>query len=509
MKRLIISLTLCSIIAIGAWQATALAQVQVQVSKAVVKLGGDKVLLHQIRKGQTVYSIAKAYNVDVEEIYKLNPLAKEGLEVNRTLIIPYYEVGEVSRSIKSDKRQNQKDAQEPTLDREAPTGERRTQTPEVIQPADQSTSMLLENDTLNLDSQSDTITQTTILTGELSEVNPSHLKIALCLPFGEPGSRSNENFADFYKGFLLAMTKLKQDGISADVKLISSSSAVDTNALQDMNLIVGPVYEQIARPVVQYATNHGIAVVSPLSDFKEVSSPYLFQAAPLKEYKYDKLGEILTENKSANVIMILPTTLEDQELIDAVNKLVNSNNLTLKTLPYSKQTPINSLSGMLSKNADNIVIVPMNQESQVEQILSRISSLNTMGRYPIKVVGSSSWGKFENLNLDLFFKLSVNYVTSYHADRSSKVIRKFYSDYAEAFSSIPSLFSFRGYDVGVFFGGALSEYGARMPLEISQYQCNNLLDVKYNFARETINDSFKNREWMITVFMPNYTIQMK
>lgn len=508
MKRLIISLVLGSIVVFMTGHSSALAQVQVQVSKAVVKLGGNKVLLHEIRKGQTVYSIARAYNVDVEDIYKLNPLVKgAALEVNRTLIIPHKESGEVVRPAKS--KETAGNATQNTENRgELPKNETfKGQLPTIVIPVDQSTQVAATHDTISVDNQSNTANIAAVFTGELAEFNPSRLKIALCLPLGEPGSRGNENFADFYRGFLLAINRLKQDGISANVKLISSSSAIDTSTLKGMNLIVGPVYEQNARPVVEYATNHAIAIVSPLSDFKQVSSPYLFQAAPLKEYKYDKLVNLLTENRAANIIMISPSTEEDQELIGVIRKMGNSLNVT--TLPYSKQTPVSSISNALSKTVENIVIIPLNQESQVEQILSRIASLNTMGRYPIRVVGSSSWGKFENINLDLFFKLSVNYVTSYHADRSSKVIRKFYSDYAESFSSIPSLFSFRGYDVGVFFGGALSEYGTRMPLEISQYQGKNMLDVKYNFMRESINDPFSNREWMITEYMPDYSIKMK
>lgn len=557
MKQIIMSLAFC--LFLGLWHdaGLAVAQVQVQVSKTVVKLGGEKVLLHQIRKGQTVFAIAKAYNVDIEEIYKANPSAKDGLTADRSLVIPFHDpnnkrqhsdsksinqysdqnnrqINNKGRDVESTVQQssNQQDNSKEKRDKEQQTkiNEQHSYN-QLVKPGQGQKSPLNQSDlsakiptetffdsTLYIGNEVDTAICNEMdasFTGELAEFDPSRLKIALYLPFGEPGNRSNENFADFYEGFLLAMDQLKKDGISAEVNLFSSSLSIDTSALSSVNLIVGPVYEDAARPVVEYATNHAIAVVSPLSDFKELSSAYLFQAAPIKEHKYDKVGKILTENPAANVIMILPTIVQeggqvvggDQELIEAVDKLGKS--LSISKLLYSKETPITSLSGMLSKSTENILIVPINKESQVEQVLSRIASINTTGRYQIRVIGSSSWGKFENINLDLFFKLSVNYVTSYHADRSSKVVRRFYSNYADSFGSIPSLFSFRGYDVGVFFGGALSEYGAKMPLKIADYQCDNLLDVKYQFVRESVTGSFKNREWMVTEFQPNYTIIMK
>jgi LysM repeat protein len=43
---------------------------------------------HSVQKGETVFSIAKAYGISVEEIYGLNPNAKEGVKINSILIVP-------------------------------------------------------------------------------------------------------------------------------------------------------------------------------------------------------------------------------------------------------------------------------------------------------------------------------------------------------------------------------------------------------------------------------------
>lgn len=54
---------------------------------------------HTVKKGETVFSISQSYNIDEEDIYKLNPDAREGIGVNEKLVIP---VGESSTSKKSD-----------------------------------------------------------------------------------------------------------------------------------------------------------------------------------------------------------------------------------------------------------------------------------------------------------------------------------------------------------------------------------------------------------------------
>src|SRR6056297_2240119 len=46
---------------------------------------------HTVKAGETVYSIAKSYNISEEAIYKYNPDAKGNLEVSSKLVIPLSE----------------------------------------------------------------------------------------------------------------------------------------------------------------------------------------------------------------------------------------------------------------------------------------------------------------------------------------------------------------------------------------------------------------------------------
>ncbi|MFT4851383.1 MAG: LysM repeat protein, partial [Sediminicola sp.] len=43
---------------------------------------------HSVQVGETVFSIAKAYGIGVEDIYRLNPNAKDGVKINSILIVP-------------------------------------------------------------------------------------------------------------------------------------------------------------------------------------------------------------------------------------------------------------------------------------------------------------------------------------------------------------------------------------------------------------------------------------
>lgn len=49
---------------------------------------GQEYKYHTVKAGETVYSIAKSYNISEEDIYKYNPDAKDGLDISAKLVIP-------------------------------------------------------------------------------------------------------------------------------------------------------------------------------------------------------------------------------------------------------------------------------------------------------------------------------------------------------------------------------------------------------------------------------------
>lgn len=64
----------------------------VTVSKEKVRINGKICYSHIVKEKQTLYSIAKAYKVSIEDIYTFNPSIKEnGLKKNSIILIPYHE----------------------------------------------------------------------------------------------------------------------------------------------------------------------------------------------------------------------------------------------------------------------------------------------------------------------------------------------------------------------------------------------------------------------------------
>jgi LysM repeat protein len=63
-------------------------QVSVEISKEKVVISGNQYLVHQVKKGQTAYSIAKAYGISVQDLTAENPPALYGVKEGQSLRIP-------------------------------------------------------------------------------------------------------------------------------------------------------------------------------------------------------------------------------------------------------------------------------------------------------------------------------------------------------------------------------------------------------------------------------------
>lgn len=76
------------LIAMLAVPVMTMAQVPVEVSSNKVTSGGKSFYIHEVLKGQTLYSISRAYKVSVEEIIRENAISEGGIQTGQMLRIP-------------------------------------------------------------------------------------------------------------------------------------------------------------------------------------------------------------------------------------------------------------------------------------------------------------------------------------------------------------------------------------------------------------------------------------
>lgn len=341
------------------------------------------------------------------------------------------------------------------------------------------------------------------------------IRVAVLLPL-RVGSSSDRRYLEFYQGVLLALDELKSTGVSTQVDLFNTGRSeaevrdlLRQNAVQQADLIIGPVYDDCFAPVAVFAAERGIPVVSPLASMNFAGGSLMFEAAPLQSAKYAKLQDEFSP--SNNVVVVSATSNNDAEMLGEINSLLPA---SARKVTYTKGGGGPLVEGWLNMDKENVFVVLSENEQMTEEILASISSVQNsrisrgLPSPSIKVVGSSRWARFQNLDKNLFFKLNLRYTTNYHADRGNERVANFDRRYVAAFSSLPSMYAYRGYDVAKLFVGAIKLHGNEFVSYLNDRELP-LLQTPYRFVQQGSDGKYSNNDWAKVCYNSNYTIDVQ
>lgn len=349
------------------------------------------------------------------------------------------------------------------------------------------------------------------------------LRVALMLPL-EVNGAANANYLEFYQGFLLGLDSVKRTGYSVHVDLYNTERnpetvlrITDEDSFRKADLVIGPVYEQVLGPVIRFAEEKGIPVVSPLAHITGPGSDVLFQMAPSPEKKYDKAANLIDGSKRLTLIYTDDT---DKEFEAEIMSLIGQNEYHKHHYTYEHASVVeqrgkanspSDLTALLQNDDDNVFVILAGNELDVDRILAALASANTSivsrGHTAPRfvVLGNARWNRYNNISREIFFKNHVVFFSTYHAKRDSEVVRTFDSEYIRAFGSLPTLYSYRGYDTALIFAPAM--FGdIRYDLEGRDY---TPLQTTYVFGQDAEDYTHVNRNWTRVNYNGNYTITIE
>jgi hypothetical protein len=179
---------------------------------------------------------------------------------------------------------------------------------------------------------------------------------------------------------------------------------------------------------------------------------------PATRTRHDKLKEFFTPDKN---IVFVSSDNDDLEFEREMKRLAEG--LTVTHITHTKSSdPEKFAEAAFSSSQENLFVVLAAEESFVDYVLASISSVRNSRRNspPVAVIGTSRWARYENVDRNLYYRLNVSFVAPYHADRGNEAVHDFDGRYLVAFEERPSLFSYRGYDAVMMFGGAMLSGGS-------------------------------------------------
>ncbi len=426
---------------------------------------------HIVGKGETIYSLSKQNGLSEKEFIELNNLS-EGLKAGAIVKLPS----------------------------EGETLAKESEEEEVIEQVEQvGMQRLREGETL---------------------------KVALLLPLTNHG-KIQRQFADFYKGFEAGLDSVRvRHNRNIELHVYDTERSresveeiVKSDDFEGTDLIVGPVYEDLLEPVIEYAERHKAPIVSPLATLKESRSSMLFQLAPPADSKYDKLQPMLDTTRCVTLIYteasdsLYESTVKSMmgERTFDTHKYVYANPTEVAELMKEEEESAGDLSKYINNGKENTIVVLSSSQTDVDRILAALSSaqINIVargGRKPrYEVFGNSEWSRHKNIDRTTLFKNNVALISSYVAKRDNQNVKHFDSNYIVAHGALPSLYAYRGFDAAVIFSEGLYT-GIDNFLEGKTF---TPLQSHYRFEIDPESGVHVNQEWIRVNYKDNYKITIE
>ncbi len=604
------------------------AQVVIERSTEIVSISGKQYYMHHVKRGETLYSLSKAYHVTEAEIIKLNPEINElGLQADMVIGIPVVIVDEPQPEkpsvsalpISEDDEvgdgyiihtakevwKTKRFVSEWGIDED----EFRMLNPSVGSRIFEGQKVLIPmpgvhaGDTLIPVSPISVVEEDTVI-AENPDTRPFELpsempmecyassananktyRVALLVPLYlsdiEKLDLSKERiektksarvlkFLQFYEGFMMAADSLTEyygmrlelTVIDVNENVAGAQEAVNQLRSEPVDLIVGPFFSRSFAVVQEYAQQHNIMIVNPMSERESIlaGAPNVLKLKPSAQAMATELADMIKIHyPKAKVTLLVENSLGDSAVVNAIERALreavapevqlsnaemlemigkesrrrNMGKKMLSTLEVegqifstrvleenpngviyfnnpmlrlsSSESDISTFKNGLSSARDNVLIAYGSDIVFATTILNNINK--SAQKYPITLVGLPNWTEHDNLLVENLLNMNAIYFDDHFVNYNDSVVMDFVDSFREKYDCDPLPYAFEGFDVGWYFMNALMRYGSHA-LDCLPYYHLPLLSTRYYFGKSRNNDGLENRYWNIYQY-DNQLIELK
>ncbi len=536
---------------------------KVEVSTEKVRFNGKLFYSHVVQERQTLYSICKAYNVTLQEVYDSNPnlnLATEGLKKDQIILIPCNSGAKTKEAetvtvsggqdktvaAQTDKTASQDGAQgEYFIHRVkwfedlASIAEKYNVSKESIMNINGMTSeKIRRRDELKIPLHpenwegdkaettgtqvAETLTEEKAAPAEESEEGifdkifnkkKHESSVSLLLPFNA-SSKASGQMMDFYSGVLLAVDDLKSDGQTVELNVYDVAGGampVTEERFASSDFVIGPVSNSdIARAV--NASKGKTWIVSPLDPKAEALAdtiPNIIQApAPTSSQIGDMVEWIGSDSERHDkVILITQKGVTPSGYSAEVANAVKNSGLTYSSISFNileGRQMMGRISSLMPADGTSRVVIASDNKAFVIEV-TRLLYLISSQKKDIVLYSTSKLRTFDEIEVEQLHKLNLHASVSYYVDYDSKAVQDFLMKYRALCGTEPSRSAFQGYDLMTFFTRMSSEYAGK--LDRASSLKGSGLQSSFNLVK-TSRGGYVNQAVRRIVYNADYTIDL-
>ena len=522
MKRKFFTIFVLSIII----SAAAFSQ-DIKKSNVFITVDGKEYYVHTVQKKETLWKIAKAYEVSTDDIISVNPDADKKIKPGQKLKIPTKKPAKAQASETTDY----------TIlkgDNISSIAKKFSVTSESIFKANPGLTEKIKPDQLIKIPVKPAANKTSTVNDSITNKggsdksdcsNPKLLdsyNIALMIPFylndisqikpddpdikeKEPSDFQSLSFVQYYEGILMAIDSLKKQGFSAKVYVYSVDE--DTNAthrilekpeLSKMNLIIGPFFENSLKIVAKFGKKNNIKVVDPVSTSEDILSgnPNVFKASPSIQMQLKQLAKYIAGRYSTSPIVIVHNNKENEkEFLNIFETALGSElkKVGKRDSSYFKviyeHSGISGITKHFNSKDTNIIVTLTSGEVFVTNYVNKLNDISD--QYNMIVFGLPSWKSFDNIETEYMQDINLHLFSSCFVDYMDTCVQSFVEQFRDKYKTEPDRYAFQGFDVSMFFFKALKKYGVNFENCLNNMN-DSYLQSNYKFVKAGKKDGFDN-----------------
>ena len=503
-------------------------------------MSGKLCYSHIVLEKQTLYSISKAYNVSIEDIYSFNPGLKEsGLKKNSIILIPVAEA--VKEEVKISEVQQENKATEqtspvkPVVKKEAKASKKKVHvrkwyedlsmiadqygvTVEDIMDANNLTDTLLTNrqklviPAPRMDSARAEHTETEVKVMTETEASDNIAEAAssndempaetivrqsgpvsatMLLPLRNAEGKLSKNNMDFYSGAMLAVYDLAQKGIDIDINtfdLADPGISVTKEDIEGSDIIIGPISAADQTRVLQ--SSDSCMLISPLDPRAEkLVAQYgrLIQAPTPHRIQYQDLTNWIKEEmgESDKVIMFSERTARVSETVNTMKEVMDSSGIAYAPFEYSileGRDILEPLKELMTPEGTNRIYIASESEAFVNDVVRNLN-LMLLENFAVVLYAPSRVRNFETIEVEHFHKTSMRVSLTYYINYEDQAVKDFLMKYRAIYNTEPTQFAFQGYDLATYFINLCSKYGKDW-MDMLESSSEAMLQSTFRFSKQ-------------------------
>lgn len=468
-----------------------------------VAAGKEENFLYQIKVGDSFFSLKQKFGVSKEELIALNSELKDGIELDKYIIIP--------RAGKDDPVEERNTGWLDRLFNKVDSGGTAT-VPIILIPRDTSRgketieSQIASKDLgrsfrislmLPFTISADSLRRNNAIKAFNKAEGNLDPKLIDSKRFLKPKLERNSIASiEFYNGLMLAMDSLGKLGMPLDVKIFDTrndknlvKTFIDSVKTNKPDLVIGPLFKSNVEYVADELMEDDIMVLSPLSrTVSPESRPNLIQCIPGDDATASKIADVINEEFSnANIIFAHTGTSKESRSILAIKGrlLARDDASYMGDVTFTEEMlKRNELAEVIAAKSKNVFVVVSEDKVFLSDLINKLRQLRDTSIYIIASHKVKDIGTLETEYLD---KLKLTMTDPNFINYEDTLTMGFIQKYRTNYNTEPSSYSFQGYDIGMLFLRMLWDNKADLSFPLEQDTTYNGLQTKFKFSKESYN----------------------